>query len=84
MSHPFYLTICSIIFLFIGNWLFKEDNITFLSMSPYIVSFISALIALIYSIIGIRQKNVSSKYLSAAIYIYVAICLSYFFYLLSQ
>ena len=80
----FYLTICSIIFLFLGNFLFKEDDISFLSISPYLLSFLLALVALVYSIIGLRQKNVSAKYLSAAIYVYAVVCLTYFFYQLAQ
>ena len=78
----FYLTIISIILIFIGNSVFKEDNVTLPIMIPYLISLASAITALIFSFIGFYRKE-KYRYLGAVNYIYVASCLSYFFYLLS-
>ena len=78
-----YLTIASIILVFIGNYFFKEDNITFMSMGPYLISFVSAVTALFFSIKGFYEKE-KYKYLGLFTFIYAASCLSFFIYILNH
>ena len=50
----------------------------------YMVALVTAVAAIVYSLLGIGQKNSSYKYLSAAIYIYIIILGIYMFTILNE
>lgn len=76
----FYLTLLSILFIFWGNSLFREDNITFGTTAPYILSLLVAIAGLVCSIVGFYRRD-KFRYLGLANIIYAGLCLSYFLYL---
>ncbi len=77
----FCLTLISILFIFWGNSVFREDNVTWLTMGPYILSLLAAIAGFIYSIIGfyVREKF---RYLGLVNFIYAGLCLTYLLFLL--